>query len=57
VADSNDKQKARLNIIADLLSRIPYKEAPREKIALPKRQKRGDYVESDHPLRWVPEVH
>ena len=35
VADSDDKKRARLNIIRDLLSRVPYKEAPREKIKLP----------------------
>ncbi len=55
VADSNDKQKARLNIIADLLSRIPYKEAPREKIALPKRQKDKSYVEPKAVVERVKE--
>ena len=47
----------RLNIIAHLLSKLPYEELPRDKLELPKRQKRGDYVESDHPLRVVPEVY
>jgi polyphosphate kinase 2 len=56
VAQSDRKKNVRLNIISHLLSRIPYEELPREKIVLPKRQKRGDYVESDHPLRTVPEV-
>jgi hypothetical protein len=45
----------RLNIIHHLLSKVPYQELPRDKLELPKRQKRGDYVESDHPLRTVPE--
>src|SRR5207342_3562889 len=31
VARSDDKRRARLNIIRHLLSRIPYKDAPREK--------------------------
>jgi polyphosphate kinase 2 len=53
VADSNDKRRARLNIITDLLSRIPYKDTPREKVVLPKRQKAGDYRESDHPFRHI----
>ena len=53
VADSNDKRRVRLNIISDLLSRIPYEEVPREKIVLPKRQKRGDYREPDYPYRFV----
>ena len=54
VADSNDKKRARLNIISHLLSRIPYKDVPKEKIELPRRQKPGNYRESDHPLRRVP---
>jgi len=53
VADSNDKRRVRLNIISDLLTRIPYEEVPREKIVLPKRQKRGDYREPDYPYRFV----
>ncbi|SDY44312.1 polyphosphate kinase 2 [Pseudomonas sp. NFIX28] len=55
VADSNDKRRARLNIISDLLSRVPYKEVPREKVVLPKRQKAGGYREPDYPLRRIPE--
>ena len=41
VARSDDKRRARLNIIAHLLGKIPYKQLPREKIKLPKRQERG----------------
>jgi polyphosphate kinase 2 len=55
VADSNDKRRARLNIISDLLSRIPYKEVEREKVVLPKRQKPGGYREPEYPYRRVPE--
>ena len=54
VVDSNDKRRARLNIISDLLSRIPYKEVRREKVVLPKRQKAGDYREPDYPYRFIP---
>ena len=43
VADSNDKKRARLNIISHLLSKIPYERAPREKIKLPKRSSKGEY--------------
>ncbi|MGB7647089.1 MAG: polyphosphate kinase 2, partial [Pseudomonas fluorescens] len=43
VANSNDKRRARLNIITDLLSRIPYEDVPRETVKLPKRQKPGGY--------------
>lgn len=56
VADSNDKKRARLNIITHLLKHIPYEEVPREKVVLPKRQKAGKYRESEHPVRRVPEV-
>jgi polyphosphate kinase 2 len=55
VANSNDKRRARLNIISDLLSRIPYKEVARDKVVLPKRQKPGGYREPDYPLKRIPE--
>lgn len=55
VVISNDKKRARLNIIHHLLSQIPYKEAPREKVKLPKRQAAGDYVEPDYAYRFIPE--
>jgi polyphosphate kinase 2 len=55
VANSNDKKRARLNIITHLLSKIPYKEAPREKVKLPERQKPGGYREPDYPFKYIPE--
>jgi polyphosphate kinase 2 len=55
VARSDDKKRARLNIISDLLERVPYKVAPRSKVALPKRQKRDGYRESDYPYKRVRE--
>ena len=55
VANSNDKRRARLNIITDLLSRIPYKSVPREKVKLPKRQKPDGYREPDYPYRKIPQ--
>ncbi len=55
VANSEDKKKVRLNIITHLLSKIPYEEAPREKVVLPKRQKAGDYKDPDYPYKYVPE--
>jgi polyphosphate kinase len=57
VAKSDDKRRARLNIITHLLSRISYKEAPRAKVELPKRQKEGKYKSPDFPLKYVPEVY
>ena len=55
VAHSDDKKRARLNIISHLLSNIPYKNVPRPKVRLPKRQKRGEYKEPDYPYKMVPE--
>ena len=55
VADSNDKKRARLNIIAHLLDKIPYKQAPREKVKLPKRQKAGGYKDSNYPYKFIDE--
>ncbi len=57
VALSDDKKKVRLNIISHLLKQIPYKELKREKIKLPARQERGDYKESNHPFKVIPELH
>jgi hypothetical protein len=54
---SDDKRRARLNIIGHLLSQIPYEEAPREKVKLPKRSDKGAY-DDDAPLaerNFVPE--
>jgi polyphosphate kinase len=37
VVESDDKRRARINMIAHLLSSVPYHEIPREKLKLPKR--------------------
>jgi len=55
VARSDDKKKTRLNIITHLLGRIPYKDAPRQKVKLPKRQKAGQYREPGYQYKYVPE--
>jgi hypothetical protein len=55
VVNSNDKRRARLNLITHLLSKIPYKKAPREKIKLPKRQKAKGYREPAYSYKFVPE--
>jgi polyphosphate kinase 2 len=55
VANSDDKKRARLNIISDILKRVPYKEIESEKIELPKRQKPDGYKESKHPIKYVKE--
>src|SRR5262245_23874292 len=55
VVRSDDKKRARLNLITHLLGQIKYKEVPREKIKLPKRQKPGDYRETNYPFKFVEE--
>jgi polyphosphate kinase 2 len=55
VVRSNDKKKARLNLITHLLSQIKYKEVPRERIELPKRQKAHGYREPAYPFKFVEE--
>jgi polyphosphate kinase 2 len=56
VVRSDDKRRARLNIISDLLKKIPYRDLPRDKPTLPKRQKSDGYVEPDYPYKFVPEL-
>lgn len=53
VVRSDDKRRARLNLITHLLSRIPYKKLPRDSIELPKRQKPHGYREPDYPYKSV----
>src|SRR6185437_7317364 len=55
VVRSDDKKRARLNLIRHLLDHIPYKRVPREKVKLPDRQKAGGYKEPDYPFKFVPE--
>ncbi len=56
VAKSDDKKRARLNLITHLLGKIPYKEAPREKVKLPDRKKIQKYKSPDYPFKFIPEV-
>jgi polyphosphate kinase 2 (PPK2 family) len=55
VVKSDDKKRARLNLITHLLGRIPYKKVPRGKVVLPKRQKPRCYREPDYPFKFIPE--
>ncbi len=45
IVPSDDKKRARLNCIADILSRIPYEEIPYKAPKLPPRQKAHGYEE------------
>jgi len=55
VATSDDKRRARLNVISHILEHIPYEELPRDKVKLPKRQKAKDYEEPAFPYKFVAE--
>ena len=50
VVDSNDKKRARLNVISHILSQIPYKKTDRKKVKLPDRSDKGKYDDSA-PMR------
>ena len=54
VADSNDKKRARLNIISHLLEQIPYDSPKREPVVLPEREKPGGYREPNHSQLYIP---
>ncbi len=56
VARSDSKKHNRLNIISHILRQIPYEDVPREKVKLPKRQKRDGYVEPTFSTRLVEET-
>ena len=59
IVRSDDKKTARLNTIAHVLSRIPYKKLSQEKIKLPKRSKKGAYndTKSIAKRRFVKEIY
>ena len=46
LVDSNDKKRARLNAIAHILSRVPYKRVDHEKVKLPDRSEKKKYDDS-----------
>jgi polyphosphate kinase 2 len=54
---SDDKRRARLNCISHLLSQIPYKQLPHEKVRLPKRSEKTAYDDQAtlKGRRFVPE--
>ena len=54
IATSDDKKKARLNIISHILSKIDYKDVRRDKVKLPKRHVSKDKDDNDL-LRFIPD--
>jgi polyphosphate kinase len=57
IVRSDDKKRARLNVLAHILKLIPYKRLDREKIKLPKRSMKGAYDDqaSLRGRKFVPE--
>lgn len=56
IVEGNDKKRARLNVIAHLLSLIPYEEVPHEPVVLPERVFDPDYERRTLPPElYVPE--
>jgi polyphosphate kinase 2 len=59
IVRSDDKKRARLNTIAQLLKLIPYKKVERQKVKLPNRSKKHAY-DDESPLkrrRFIPEIY
>ena len=57
VARSDNKRRARLNIIEHLLANIPYERVPRAKVKLPARHVAAIHRISRLPLKVIAEVH
>jgi polyphosphate kinase 2 len=54
LAHSDDKKRARLNVISHLLSQVPYEGLPQQQVKLPRRQAARGYAEPDYPFRYIP---
>lgn len=58
VVRSDDKKRARLNLISHLLELIPHQKVEKEKVKLPKRSRKGEYDDQEtmKGRNFVPEV-
>jgi hypothetical protein len=54
VANTDDKKRARLNIISHLLSQVPYEPLKPRDVKLPRRQAADGYQEPDLAVRHIP---
>jgi polyphosphate kinase len=54
VVNSDDKKRARLNVITHLLAHVPYEPLPKRKAVLPKRKVAPEDAATSVPLRWIP---
>jgi len=58
VVKSDDKKRARLNLVAHLLAKVPYKKVPKDdEEPLPKDRKVSKSLDPAVPLKFVPEVY
>ena len=57
VARSDNKRRARLNIIEHLLGKIPYESVPQQKVRLPKRHISPARNQTDYPFKIIPEAY
>jgi polyphosphate kinase 2 len=58
VVQAVDKKRARLNCIHHLLQQVPYRDVPREPLALPQRERHEDYSRAPVPASMiVPEIY
>ncbi|MFZ0676655.1 polyphosphate kinase 2 [Candidatus Binatus sp.] len=57
ILNSDDKRRARLNCIRHILSLVPHKDVPREKVKVPKRATKGAYDDKSSlkGRKFVPE--
>ena len=58
IVEGNDKKRERLNCIEHILSQIPYKDVPNEKVTLPERVFNPDYERQVLPDElYVPKIY
>lgn len=50
---SDDKRRARLNVIHHILRTVPYEAMPKEKFEFPERRKRDGYRAPSYPYEFV----
>jgi len=56
VVPSDDKKRARINVLSHILAKVPHGKIKSEKVKLPKRQKAHGYREPDYPYKYVSEA-
>jgi len=57
VVPSDDKKRARLNLITHLLGQVPYEDMPREQVTLPERHVQNGRVDSNLRAKFIKQVY